>query len=63
MNNLLVYETFTRGNIDKNELVKIKIYSSKNINDIVIKQINNMSFDDVQKLAKINKWKIFRING
>ena len=60
---MLVYETFTRGNIDKTEIIKIIIYSSRKINDLVIKQINNMSYDDVQKLAHANKWKIIQTNN
>lgn len=61
MNNLKFYKTFCKGNIDKTEIIKIKICTHESINDILLKQINELSCDEVYKLAKIKKWQIFII--
>jgi len=42
MEELKIYETYTRGNVDENEIVPIKIFTHNTIDELTIKQINNM---------------------
>ena len=53
MDELKSYETYTRGNVDENEIVPIKIFTHNTINEITIKQINNMPCYKVQRLGKV----------
>ena len=62
MSELKCYETFTRGNIDENEIVEIKIFSSNKIDELMIERINEMPFNEVEKLSHVYKWKIWRKN-
>ena len=53
MSELKCYETFTRGNIDENEIVEIKIFSSNKIDELMIERINEMPFNEVEKLSHV----------
>ena len=59
---LMSYVSYSRGNIDENEIVKIKIFTNKEIGETLIKQINKMPFYKVQELGKIKGWKIQRLS-
>ena len=41
---LMSYVSYSRGNIDENEIVKIKIFTNKEIDETLIKQINKILF-------------------
>ena len=56
------YVTYSRGNIDENENVKIKIFAKKEIDETLIEQINKIHFYKVQELGKIIGWKIQRLS-
>ena len=60
MSDLKCYDTFTRGNIDKNEIVPIRIFTGTEIDEETIERINEMPFDEVERLSHIYKWKIWR---
>lgn len=62
MSGLKCYDTFTRGNIDKNEIVPIRIFTGTEIDEETIERINEMPFDEVEKISHIYKWKIWRKN-
>lgn len=63
MDDLKIYETFVRGNINENEIIQIKIFTHKNIGENVIKQINDMPLFQVEKLGKANGWQILKDNN
>ena len=63
MGNLKTYETFCRGNINENEIIKIKIFTDEFISENEIEQINNMRLCDVQGMRKIRGWQVFVINN
>lgn len=56
------YETYTRGNIDENEIVPIKIFTHNTIDELTIKQINAMPCYKVQRLGKVKGWQILRFD-
>ena len=60
MKDLKVYEKYAIGNVDKMEIVPIRIYTHETIDEITIKQINQMRCCDVQRLGKIKKWQVLR---
>lgn len=62
MNELRCYETFSRGNVDEKEIVKIKIYTHTPIDEFTIKQINNMPCYQVQRMGKIKEWQVLRLD-
>ena len=41
MKELDCYESFARGNVNKNEMVKIRIFTHELIDGFIIEQINN----------------------
>lgn len=63
MNELKNYETYTRGNVDENEIVPIKIFTHNNIDELTIKQINNMPYYKVQRLGKAKGWQVLRLDN
>lgn len=50
MEDLKVIRTFTKGNIDKTEIVEVDIYTHSEIDDVTIKMINNMKFYEVENM-------------
>ena len=62
MNDLLVYETYTKGNIDNTERIEIKIFTHKPISESTLKIINTMPYYEVERLSHAYEWKIWRKN-
>lgn len=63
MGALKTYETFVHGNIDENEILKIKIFSHEPISEYEIEKINKMRLYEVQDIGKIKGWQIFINNN
>ncbi len=62
MEELKSYETYTRGNVDESEIVPIKIFTHNTIDELTIKQINDMPCYKVQRLSKIKGWQVLRLD-
>lgn len=63
MEDLKVVRTFTKGNIDENEIVEVDIYTHSEIDDGTIKMINNMKFYEAERYVRILKSKMLRVNN
>ena len=63
MDELKSYETYTRGNVDENEIVLIKIFTHNTIDELTIKQINAMPCYKVQRLGKVMGWQVLRLDN
>lgn len=63
MTDLKTYETFTRGNIDENEIVPIKIFTHNTIDVFTLNQIKDMPFDEVRKIGKFREWQVLRLDN
>ena len=56
------YKTYTRGNVDENEIVTIKIFTHNTIDELTMKQINTMPCYKVQRLGKVKGWQVLRLD-
>ena len=63
MDDLKVIRTFTKGNIDENEIVEVDIYTHSKIDDVTIKMINKMKFYEAERYVRILKSKMLRVNN
>lgn len=63
MDELKSYETYTRGNVDENEIVPIKIFTHNTIDELTIKQINAMPCYKVQRLGKVMGLQVLRLDN
>ncbi len=63
INELKSYETYTRVNVDENEIVPIKIFTRNTIDELIIKQINKMPCCEVHRLGKIKGWQVLRLDN
>lgn len=63
MDDLKVIRTFTKGNIDENEIVEVDIYTHSEIDDVTIKMINKMKFYEAERYVRILKSKMLRVNN
>ena len=61
MGDLKIYKTFVHGNIDKTEIIKIKIYTHEPISENEIEQINTMRLCDIEKIGRVRGWQIQRL--
>lgn len=62
-NDLKVIRTFTKGNIDENEIVQVDIYTHSEFDDITIKMINNVNFYEAERYVRVLKSKMLRVNN
>lgn len=63
MDDLKVIRTFTKGNIDENEIVEVDIYTHSEIDDVTVKMINKMKFYEAERYVRILKSKMLRVNN
>lgn len=63
MDDLKVIRTFTKGNIDENEIVEVDIYTHSEIDDVTIKMINKIKFYEAERYVRILKSKMLRVNN
>ena len=56
------YETYTRENVDENEIVPVKIFTHNTTDEFTIKQINDMPCYKVQRLGKVKGWQVLRLD-
>ena len=62
MGDLRTYETYTRGNIDKSDIVPVKIFTHNTIDEYTLERIKQMPFDEVRKLGKVMGWQVWRLD-
>lgn len=61
MDDLKIIETFTKVNVDENEIVPIKIFTHNTIDELTVNQINAMPCYKVQRLGKVKGWQVLRL--
>lgn len=60
MDDLKIIETYTRGNIDETEKIPVEIHTHNDIDDGIIKMINNMPFYKAERFMRFHKSKLLR---